>query len=73
MGDFRKKKSNLFIKNNLGIFIELYFKKIINIHNSKDKFYDLYKHFLFKINECNTYNLDIESILIEFKVKIING
>ena len=66
-------KKNLFIKKNLGIFIELYFQKKINIYKSKDKFYDLYKHFLFKINECNTYNLDIESILIEFKGKIING
>ena len=64
---------SFFIKKNLGIFIELYFQKKINIYKSKDKFYNLYKHFLLKINECNKYNLDIESILIEFKGKIING
>ena len=66
-------KKSLFIKKNLGIFFELYFQKKINFYKSKDKLYNLYKHFLFKINECNRYNLDIESILIEFKGKIING
>ena len=66
-------KKSLFIKKNLGAFIELYFQKKINFYKSKDKFYNLYKYFLFKINECNKYNLDIESILIEFEGKIING
>ena len=66
-------KKSLFIKKNLGLFIELYFQKKINFYKSKDKFYNLYKNFLIKINECNRYNLDIESILIEFKSKIING
>jgi len=66
-------KKSLFIKKNLGLFIELYFQKKINFYKSKDKFYNLYKNFLIKINECNRYNLDIESILIEFKGKIING
>ena len=66
-------KKSLFIKKNLGLFIELYFQKKINFYKSKDKFYNLYKHFLIKINECNRYNLDIESILIEFKGQIING
>jgi len=66
-------KKSLFIKKNLGSFIELYFQKKINFYKSKDKFYNLYKYFIFKINECNKYNLDIESILIEFEGKIING
>ena len=66
-------KKNLFIKKNMGIFIELFFKKKITNSKSKNKLYDLYKNFLLKINECNRYNLDIDNILIEFKAKIING
>ena len=40
--------------------------------NSKDKIYDLYKIFLSKFNEANKYNLDLESILIEFNCKFLN-
>ena len=66
-------KKNLLIKKNLSNFIEIYFKKQISYYKPKDKLYYLYKYFLLKINKCNKYNLDIESILIEFKGKIING
>jgi len=65
-------KKNLYIKSNLNRFIELYFKKKIYYFNSKDNIYYLYKYFLSKINECSKYNLDFESVLIEFKGKIIN-
>jgi len=66
-------KKDIFIKNNLTFFIELYFNKKINIFNSKDEVYSLYKYFLSKISDCNKYNLDIENVLIEFNGKIING
>jgi DNA polymerase-3 subunit delta' len=66
-------KKDLYLKFNLSIFLELYFKKKINHLNSKDKIYYFYKYFLLKISECNKYNLDLESILIEFKGKILNG
>ena len=66
-------KKNIFIKKNLGIFIELFFKKKISNYKAKDKLYDFYKIFLHKVNECNKYNLDIDNILIEFKAKILNG
>ena len=66
-------KKNSFVKKNLPNFIELYFKKKINFLKSKDKIYYYYKYFLLKLNESNKYNLDIDSILIEFKTKFING
>tara|TARA_B100000029_G_scaffold417239_1_gene421788 strand:+ start:42 stop:977 length:936 start_codon:yes stop_codon:yes gene_type:complete len=66
-------KKDIFIKNNLNFFIELYFNKKMNIFNSKDEVYSLYKYFLSKISDCNKYNLDIENVLIEFNGKIING
>ena len=66
-------KRNLYIKNNLSYFIELYFNKNINFSNSKDQIYFLYKYFLLKISDCNKFNLDIENVLIEFNGKILNG
>ena len=66
-------KKDMFIKNNLTFFIELYFNKKINIFNSKDNVYSFYKYFLNKISDCNKYNLDIENVLIEFNGKILNG
>ena len=65
-------KKNLYIKNNLSYFIELYFKKKIHYYKSKSNIYDLYKYFLSRISDCNKYNLDIESILIEFNGKLLN-
>ena len=66
-------KRNLYIKNNLSYFIELYFNKNINFSNSKDQIYFFYKYFLLKISDCNKFNLDIENVLIEFNGKILNG
>ena len=66
-------KKDLYLKSNLSYFIELFFKKKIIYLRSKDKFYYLYKYFLLKISECKKYNLDLESILIEFKGKVLNG
>ena len=66
-------KKDMYLKINMPLFIEIYFKKKINYFTSKDKVYYFYKYFLLKISECNKYNLDLESILIEFKGKILNG
>tara|TARA_Y100000768_G_C23915073_1_gene651957 strand:+ start:237 stop:1172 length:936 start_codon:yes stop_codon:yes gene_type:complete len=66
-------KKDSYLKSNLSYFIELYFKKKIFYFSSKDKFYYLYKYFLLKISDCSKYNLDLESILIEFKGKVLNG
>ena len=66
-------KKDLYLKNNLSFFIELYFKNKFNNLNSKEKVYHFYKYFLLKISDCNKYNLDLESILIEFKGRVLNG
>ena len=66
-------KKNTYLKINLSYFMQLYFIKKINYLNSKIKIYYLYKYFLSKISNCNKYNLDFESILIEFNGKVLNG
>ena len=66
-------KKDSYLKNNLSFFIELYFKNKFNNLNSKEKIYNFYKYFLLKISDCNKYNLDLESILIEFKGRVLNG
>ena len=66
-------KKSFYIKRNLSYFLELYFSKKINYFRSKDKFFYFYKYFLSKISDSNKYNLDIESILIEFNGKMLNG
>ena len=65
-------KKDLFIKDKLSFFIELYFNKKLIYLKSKDKIYNLYKYFLVKIHECNKYNLDIENILIELNGRLLN-
>ncbi len=65
-------KINLFVKDNLSYFIELYFKKKITLYSAKKVYYYLYKYFLLKISNCKKYNLDFESILIEFDNKVLN-
>ncbi len=65
-------KKNLFIKNNLSLFVELFFIKKINYYSSKDKVYNLYKYFISKLNDAIKYNLDTESVLIELNRKFVN-
>ena len=65
-----KKDAN--IRDNLSFFFELFFKKKINFLYSNEKFYYFYKYFLKKLNDYWLYNLDLESILIEFNGKLLN-
>ena len=65
-----KKDTN--IRDNLSFFFELFFKKKINFLYSNRKFYYFYKYFLKKLNDYRLYNLDLESILIEFNAKLLN-
>ncbi len=66
-------KKDLYLKKNLNYLIELFFIKKINEITIKSKMYFHYKYFLSKIHNCYKYNLDMESILIEFNRKILNG
>jgi len=69
--NFYKKDNfiNLYIYN----FIELYFLKIFNKSDYKNKIYLLYSEFIKKINYTKKFNLDVDSLFMEFKSKILNG
>jgi len=58
------KKDNL-VKYMLYDFIELFFRN--------NNFSNLYSYFLKKIDDCKKYNLDEESLLMEFETKVLNG
>jgi len=64
------KKDDL-IKNLFYDFIEFYFNKI-NLTISTDV-YDKYSYFLKRISDTKRFNLDEESLFIEFEEKILNG
>jgi len=51
--------------------IESYFYYLF-LNNRKSDIYKLYKYFIKKINCTNNFNLDIESLFLEFKNKITN-
>ena len=70
--DKKSYKKDIFIKENLSYFFELYFSKKLETYKSKSKFYFLYKYFLKKIQNSNKYNLDIESIMLEFNGRVLD-
>ena len=71
--DEKEYKNNIYIKENLSLFIELYFKKkFLNI-NSNIKYFVRFKYFIKKINSVNKFNLDLETLIIEFKAQLNNG
>ena len=53
------------IKHILYDFIELFFRN--------NNFSNLYSYFLKKIDDCKKFNLDEESLLMEFEAKVLNG
>ena len=66
-------KKNKIIKDLLLNFIELFFLKKYNITDNKNSVFNNYHEFLLKINNTNKFNLDYESLFLEFKSKILNG
>ena len=52
-------------------FIEIYFRKNININNIE--LFNHYNFFLKKISNTKIYNLDEESLFMEFEDRILNG
>ena len=69
-------KNKLYKKNKnlselLYSFIEIYFRKNINIKNIE--LLNLYKIFLKKIINTKIYNLDEETLFMEFNDRILNG
>ena len=71
--DEKEYKNNIYIKENLSLFIELYFKKkFLNI-NSNIKYFDKFKYYIKKNYSVNKFNLDLETLIIEFKAQLNNG
>ena len=62
--------SDSFIKDNLNIFIELFFYK--NINRSKKISYKIKDYFYFKLSEIKKYNLDLETFFLEFEDKLLS-
>jgi len=52
-------------------FIEVYFRN--NISTKNIKLFHLYHYFLKKINDTKIYNLDEETLFMEFDDKVLNG
>ena len=52
-------------------FIEVYFRN--NISTENIKLFHLYHYFLKKINDTKIYNLDEETLFMEFEDKVLNG
>ena len=53
--------------------IELFFLKVYKLSNTKDSLLIFYHNFLNKINDTEKFNLDEESLFLEFKSKLLNG
>ena len=65
-------RDNSFVKLHIYDYIELYFLKIFNQTINKNKIIHFYVKFIKKINDTNTFNLDYESLFMEFKSKVLN-
>ncbi|MDC6482791.1 AAA family ATPase [Candidatus Pelagibacter sp.] len=70
MMDKNYKKDN-FTKQLIYSLIEIYFRNNTSIKNVK--LTNVYNYFLKKINDTKIYNLDEESLFMEFEDKVING
>ena len=67
----KKYKKDSSVKQLLYTLIEIYFRKNVSINNTK--LINIQKYFLKKINNTKIFNLDDESLLMEFEDKVLNG
>ena len=67
----KKYKKDQFIKNLLYHLIEIYFRKNTSIKSIK--LLNLHNYFLKKINNSKIFNLDDESLLMEFEDMVLDG
>ena len=65
-------KKNKFAKNLLINFIELFFLKEYKLSNAKQPLLNFYHNFITKIYNTEKFNLDEESLFLEFKSKLLN-
>jgi len=54
-------------------FIELFFLKKYRLSNTKNSLLTFYYDFLDKVYNVEKFNLDDESLFLEFKSKLLNG
>ena len=67
----KKYKKDTSIKHLLYSLIEIYFRKNISIKNIK--LINLHNYFVKKINNAKIFNLDDETLLMEFDERVLNG
>jgi len=65
-------KKNKIVKGLLLNFIELFFLKEYKLSNAKNSLLIFYHRFINKINNTEKFNLDEESLFLEFKSKLLN-
>ena len=66
-------KKNKVVKNLLVNFIELFFLKEYKLRKTKKSLLKFYHNFITKIHNTEKFNLDEESLFLEFKSKLLNG
>ncbi len=66
-------KKNKFVKNLLVYSIELFFLKEYKLSSAKYSLLNFYHIFTNKIKNAEEFNLDEESLFLEFKSKLLNG
>jgi len=67
----KKYKKDQFIKSQLYLLIEIYFRNNVSVKNNK--LLKIQNYFLKKINNTKIFNLDDESILMEFEDRVLNA
>ena len=65
-------KKNKFVKDLLLNFIELFFLKEYKLNKTKKSLLNFYNNFMRKIHNAEKFNLDEESLFLEFKSKLLN-
>ena len=64
-------KKNVVVKNILFEYVELFFRN--NISKFNINLFHYYNYFIKRINDTKKFNLDEESLFMEFEHKILNG
>jgi DNA polymerase-3 subunit delta' len=67
----KKYKKDQFVKQLLYSLIELYFRQNVSLKNIN--LLKIQNYFLKKINNTKVFNLDDETLLMEFEERILNG
>jgi DNA polymerase-3 subunit delta' len=71
--DSKDFKKNSLVKNLLIGLIELFFLKRYSLDINKNLLLEIYHNFLIRVYNTEKYNLDEESLFLEFKTKLLNG